>query len=154
MSNFFKTNSLYNPYTQVVERRDFVETTGAGTYTATVKVPVGAVVTDVIVHNTAVWTTSAAATLQIGDASDVDGYFAAVNVKTTPAADTLGGMGGTSNLLQGSGSGAYKGLTKLYETGGLITGTITTAAGSTGVAGRTKLLVTYGKPVVVLATKA
>ena len=46
----------------VYEERTFTETTGAGVYTASVNVPAGASLIDVIIQSTALWTATASAT--------------------------------------------------------------------------------------------
>ncbi len=142
-----------NAYLQVAESRSFTETAGAGTYTATVPIPSGGTVIDVCWRNTALWTAATSATLDIGDGDDADGFFAAIDLKSAPAADTAEAPGGVSNLLQGTGSGAYKGKMKYYNDVGTITASVVTV-GETGDAGRSIMLVTYVTPTAVAATKA
>jgi len=139
-------------YLQVVEARDFTETTGAGTYTATVTIPAGGVVFDVIWYNTALWTATTSATLDVGDGDDADGYFAAVDVKTAPIA-AVNGAGGISSKLADVGSGAFGGLTRHYPSGGTITATVTTV-GAAGDAGVSRLWVLFATPTSVAAVKA
>ncbi|MGD0248347.1 MAG: hypothetical protein ABSB75_04765, partial [Candidatus Limnocylindrales bacterium] len=73
-----------------VEERTFVESKNSGTYTATVVVPIGATVLDVIWRNTALWTASVSASLVVGDNDDANGYIEATNLKSAPTADTNG----------------------------------------------------------------
>jgi hypothetical protein len=128
---------------------DFTETAGAGTYTAAITVPVGALVHDVRFTNTAVWTATTSATLNVGDAGDADGIFAAVDAKTSPTAGAF-----LSYARKDTGVGAYAGTKELaYAAGGTITGTVVTV-GAAGSAGRSKLEVIYSVPVPTAATKA
>lgn len=55
----------------------------AGVWSASFEVPVGAVLIDVIVHATALWTATTSATLIVGDATDDDGFYTAVDLKAT-----------------------------------------------------------------------
>ncbi len=71
LSNSVLAESLY-----------FVEN-GAGTYTGTVVLPANAELINIIVHGEALWTAATSATLIVGDATDDDGYFTAVNLKAT-----------------------------------------------------------------------
>jgi len=139
-------------YLQAVETRDFTESTGAGAYTATVTIPAGAVVFDVIWFNDALWSATTSADLDVGDADDPNGYFAAVDVKAAPIA-AVNGAGGISSKLADVGSGAFGGLTRYYPSGGTITATVTTvgAAGATGVS---RLWVLFATPTSVAAVKA
>src|SRR3990167_6418961 len=73
------------PPVQVAERT-FTETANSGTYTATVVIPAGATVLDVIWRNTAVWTAATSASLLVGDDDDANGYIEATDVKAAPIA--------------------------------------------------------------------
>lgn len=55
----------------------------AGTYSASVSLPAGAIVTDVIVHGVALWNAGTSAVLKVGDAADDDGFYTAVDLKAT-----------------------------------------------------------------------
>jgi hypothetical protein len=55
----------------------------AGVWSASFEVPAGAILIDVIVHATAVWNATTSATLIVGDTTDDDGFFTAVNLKAT-----------------------------------------------------------------------
>jgi len=71
------------PGTMRAESVKFVERVAAGVFSASFEVPVGAILTDVIVHATALWAAATSATLIVGDATDDDGIFTAVNLKAT-----------------------------------------------------------------------
>jgi hypothetical protein len=73
------------PGTVRAESIRFREAAGsaAGVYSASFEVPVGAILIDVIVTATALWTAGTSATLIVGDATDDDGIFTAVNLKAT-----------------------------------------------------------------------
>jgi hypothetical protein len=82
----------------------FLENGGAaGVYSASFDVPAGAVLVDVIVHATALWNAGTSATLIVGDATDDDGIFTAVNLKAT---DLLAGESISINGLAGGKHGA------------------------------------------------
>lgn len=136
---------LPGPGETVVEEIAFVAS-GAGTYTATVAIPAGATVLDVIVRNTVVWDSATSASLTIGDDDDADGYITATDVKVAPAADTNGaGAGLSTRLSLGATAGAYKGGAGKYcAAAKTITATI--AAVGAGSAGRTRVLVEYAIP--------
>lgn len=82
----------------------FVEADGgaAGVYSGTLTIPARAILIDVIVHGYALWTAGTSATLIVGDATDDDGFFTAVNLKAT---DLLAGES-LSISLQGGKKGA------------------------------------------------
>lgn len=124
----------------------FVEA-GAHTYTATIPIPAGATVLDVIFRNTVVWAAATSASMTCGDTATATGYFTATNVKTTPAADTNGGGAGLSSRLSlGASAGAYKGGGGVfYPTADNIVCTIVSVGA--GTAGRSRLLVEYALPV-------
>jgi hypothetical protein len=139
---------------QVVERT-FAETSGTGTYTATVVIPAGATVQDVIWRNTVVWGNAASASVTVGDDDDVNGYIEATDIKTAPAADVNGGGAGLSTRLSlGATCGAYKGGAGKYcAAQKTITATVTTGVG-TAATGRSRLIVVYAVPTTAAATKA
>jgi hypothetical protein len=82
----------------------FIESAGdaAGVYSASFEVPSGAVLLDVIVHGQALWTAGTSATLIVGDATDDNGFYTAVNLKAT---DLLAGES-LSFSMQGGKKGA------------------------------------------------
>lgn len=55
----------------------------AGVWSGSFELPVGAVLLDVIVHGTALWTATTSATLIVGDATTPNGIYNAVNLKAT-----------------------------------------------------------------------
>jgi hypothetical protein len=138
---------------QAVER-SFTEA-GAGTYTATVPIPAGATVLDVIWRNTAVWTNGTSASLVVGDDDDPNGYIEATDLKTAPVADTAGASAGlSSRLTLGATIGAYKGGAGKYcAAAKTITATVTVGAGAQ-TAGRSRLLVVYAVPATAAAVKS
>jgi hypothetical protein len=139
----------------VAVERSFAETSGTGTYTATVVVPAGATVLDVIWRNTVVWGNAGSASLVVGDDDDANGYIEATDIKTAPAADTVGASAGLSSRLSlGATIGAYKGGAGKYcAAQKTITATVTTGVG-TAATGRSRLLVVYTAPSTAAASKA
>ena len=136
----------------------FTETTGAGTYTASVTVPAGSTITDIKVRSTALWTATTSASMDVGDVGDPNGWYAAIDLKATDLLvgeeinfDNTGGKEG-AYLVPASGtrSAAYSASSRV------ISGVVTTV-GAAGNAGRTRMTVLYtttGSGVVTAATKA
>jgi hypothetical protein len=139
----------------VTAERTFAETSGTGTYTATVTIPAGATVLDVVWRNTVVWGNAGSASLVVGDDDDVNGYIEATDIKTAPAADTNGaGTGMSTRLSLGATCGLYKGGAGKYcAAQKTLTATVTTGVG-TAATGRSRLLVTYSLPATAAASKA
>lgn len=130
----------------------FTEASGnnaAGTYDASVTIPGGAYIVDVIVHGVALWNSSGACTLIVGDATDPDGFFTGVDLKATDllAAEGLSMSGGTA--LAGGKIGADVANSQFNRrwlaTSRVVTATVTCAAAS-GTTGVTRVLVVYTDP--------
>lgn len=130
-----------NAYVVVAEELTFTETTGAGVWTGTVTVPAGSTVIDIIVNGVALWNSQTSATLKVGD-SDDDGFYTGVDLKAT---DLLAGES-LSFALAGGKAGAYIANSQVspryYATATAINAIIT-KVGSTGTAGRTRVVVIY-----------
>jgi len=120
----------------------FTETTGAGVYTASIALPAGATLVDVIINGVALWNATTSATLIVGDGTDPDGYYTAVNLKAT---DLLAGES-LSFALAGGKAGAYIANSQVSPrysaTARNIIGEVTTV-GAAGNAGRTRMTVLY-----------
>ncbi len=129
----------------VTVERTFTETAGAGTYTASVALPAGATLLDIIVNGVALWNNAGAATMIVGDGTDPDGYYTAVNLKAT---DLLAGES-LSFALAGGKAGAYIANSQVsprYAAAARsIIGVITTAS-TGGSTGRTRMTVIYAAP--------
>lgn len=131
------------------------ETTGAGTYTATVNVPAGALIHDIKAWSTVLWTATTSATLKVGDATDDDGWFIGIDLKAT---DLL--VGEELNLNQTGGKpGAYLSTTTglrsaAYSAAARVVSFIVTTVGAAGNAGRSFGAVVYSLPTATAAAKA
>lgn len=142
-------------YLPVIEMLTLTETTGAGTYTATVTVPAGALILDIKFWSTALWTATTSATLKIGDAADDDGWFIGIDLKAT---DLL--VGEELNFTQTGGKpGAYLNTTTgarsaAYSASARAVSAIVTTVGAAGNAGRSFFAVVYALPTATAATKA
>ena len=126
----------------VAVERTFIETAGAGTYTASVAVPAGATILDIIVNGVALWTAATSATMKVGDVADDDGYFTAVNLKATDL------LAGESISLESAGgkAGAYVANAQVsprYSASARVISGVVTTVGGSGTAGRTRMMVTY-----------
>lgn len=134
--------------------RTFTESTGAGIYTGSVTVPAGALIVDIKVWSTALWTATTSATMKVGDVADDDGWFTAVDLEAT---DLL--VGEELNFVQAGGKqGAYLSTTTglrsaAYNAGSVIVSGIITTVGAAGSAGRTFMAVTYVLPSSAAAGK-
>lgn len=134
----------------------FTETAGAGTYTGSVVLPAGATLHDIVVNGVALWDNAGAVTLKVGDATDDDGYYTAVNLKAT---DLLAGES-ISFALAGGKAGAYIANSQVsprYAAAARTISGIITTAGAAGSTGRTRMTVLYSTPSTVAisaATKA
>jgi hypothetical protein len=131
----------------------FTETAGAGVWTGSVTVPAGATLVDIIVNAVALWDSETSATMKVGDVADDDGFFTGIDLKAT---DLLAGES-VSFSFNGGKQGAYLNTTghvknRYSATERTISGTIT-KVGSTGTAGRTRMIVLYAKPTVVKAAE-
>jgi len=130
------------------------EENGAGTYTATFRLPPNATLIDVIVENIALWTAGTSASLEVGS-TDPDGYFTAVDLKAT---DLLAGESVSlmSTQVRGGVIGAYDTgtsthLTRLFSSAARTIVATIVAAGTDATAGRTRVTVvhTAGSPTVI-----
>ncbi len=133
--------------------RIFTETNGAGVYTASVTLPAGATLIDIIVNGVALWTATTSANMKVGDAGDDDGYYTNIDLKAT---DLLAGES-LSFALAGGKAGAHIANSQVspryLPIGAVIAGIITTV-GAAGTAGRTRMTVIYSTPFTILsATK-
>lgn len=132
----------------------FVETTGAGVYTASITLPAESTIMDIKVRSTAVWTATTSALMDVGDGDDADGWFAGINLKATDLlvgeeinfVQTGGKEGVYLNTATGNRLRAYSAVAKT------ITGTVTTV-GAAGSAGRSRLMVEYVTTTPIAAVK-
>ena len=140
----------------VAKRGNFAETTGAGTYTWAMTLPANAVLLDIIVHATSLWTATTSATLIVGDGGDADGFFAGVDLKAT---DLLAGES-LSFAQAGGKEGAYIANSQVSKRRDPSDRTITAkvvTVGAAGNGGATSVTVVYSLPVsadITSATKA
>jgi hypothetical protein len=130
-----------------VEMVAFYESAGAGTYTGSVTVPGGSLITNIRVWNEALWAASTSATMKVGDAADDDGWYVGINLKAT---DLL--VGEEINFDNtGAKEGAYLNLTtgartKAYGSSDRVISGIITTVGATGATGGTRMVVEYITP--------
>jgi hypothetical protein len=128
---------------------------GAGTYTATIPLPAGATLIDIIVNGVVLWAAATSAALIVGDGTDPDGYFTGVDLKAT---DLLAGES-LSFAQAGGKAGAYIANSQVsprYAAAARSIIGVVTSVGA-GTAGRTRMTVLYTAPNsadVIAATKA
>ena len=143
VTGFLKSGATPNQgYAVLAQSVLFTETTGAGVYTGSVVLPAGATLVDIIVSGIALWTATTSAEMKVGDATDDDGYFTAVDLKATDLLATeeisLSAAGG-----QGGADVAGSQINRRYSaTARTISGIVTTV-GAAGTAGRTLMTVLY-----------
>lgn len=125
---------------------------GAGTYTATVPLPAGATLHDIIVNGVVLWAAAVSAVLIVGDGTDPDGYFTDVDLK---AVDLLAGES-LSFALAGGQAGAYIASSQVsprYAAAARSIIGVVTSVGA-GTAGRTRMTVVYSAPLAADAIAA
>lgn len=131
----------------------FVEN-GAGTYQADFVLPAGATLIDIIVEAEAVWAAATSAVLDIGDSGAAQGYVAAMNVKTTPAATNSFAIGSTQVRVGAGGTyltaATSTSINRRYSTAERTITAKVTSVGA-GTTGRTTVTVLYSgaNPTVV-----
>lgn len=134
------------------EEITFTEAGAAGTYTGSVTVPANSWLLDIKLYNTVYWTAGTNALMDVGDATDPDGWFTQISLKGT---DIVAGTNAEVIDFDNAGGkeGAYLHATTgeralMYAaTARVITGLVTTT-GTTGDAGRTRMVVIYTDPTV------
>lgn len=135
----------------VTQELTFTETSGAGTYTGTMVLPAGVRIIDIGCDGQALWNSSGACALIVGDAVDPDGFFTTTDLKAT---DLLAGE--INNLEHPGGkAGAYIASEQrnLYQATARSVIAVVTQASGTGTLGRTRVYVTYAVSTAVAATK-
>lgn len=129
------------PGVVVASEKTFTETTAAGVYTASWALPAGATIVDIIVNGVALWAAGTSATLKVGDGTDDDGYYTAVNLKAT---DLLAGES-ISFSFAGGKVGAYIANSQVsprYNAAAVTIAAVVTTVG-TGATGVTRITVLY-----------
>jgi hypothetical protein len=119
---------------------------GAGTYTGTITLPAGATILDILIHAVALWDAATSASMIVGDATDPNGFYDAIDLKATDllAGESLsfaqaGGQAGAYNI----GANTHWG-SRYSASERVITGVITSVGA--GTAGRTRMTVVYTMP--------
>ena len=120
----------------------FEESGAAGVYSASAVLPTHSTVLDIIVNGIALWGAGSAATMIVGDTTDPNGFYDAVNLKAT---DLLAGES-ISFALAGGKAGAYIANSQVSPRYSATARTITaqvTTTGTTATTGRTRVTVIY-----------
>ncbi len=134
----------------VSAQMDFIETAGAGVYTATLVLPAGSMVQNLWVINRVLWTAGGStATLNVRNTATANAYITAttlhaVNFLSTNVLDTWKHIGNAAL------STTFESLS--YPAGTTITATVTTT-GAGGAVGSTSVIVIYAVPPVSVASK-
>lgn len=126
--------------------------TGAGTYTGSVTLPAGSTLIDVIINGVALWGAASSAAMIVGDATDPNGIYDAVNLKAT---DLLAGES-ISFAQAGGKAGDYIANSQVsprYSAAERVISGVITSVGA-GTAGRTRMTVVWSKPPTALITAA
>ena len=126
------------------EERTFTETSGAGTYTASVAVPAGGWLLDIIIHGVAVWNNGGTVVGAIGISGTATAYFDITSLKAAGdlvAAESISfsETGGENGTLQATNYARYS------ATARTVLGVIT-SDGAGGTTGRTRMLVIWAQP--------
>lgn len=114
----------------------------AGVYTASVTVPGGSTILDILVNGVALWNNGTSATLKVGDATDDDGYYTAVDLKAT---DLLAGESISFDEAGGK-AGAYIANSQVsprYSASDRVISAIVTTVGTVPTTGSTRIQVLW-----------
>ncbi len=129
---------------------------GAGTYTGTIALPAGAIIVDVIITAGALWAAATSAVMIVGDATDPNGFFDAVNLKAT---DLLAGesinfchTGGKEGADVDAPDAATHIRRRWLAAARNVVGKVTSVGA--GTTGRTYMTVVYTVPVLGAAVKS
>lgn len=133
---------------RVVRTRELVLKHGglaAGVYTASLTLPAGHHLLDILVEGVALWNNGTSATLKVGDAGTDDGYYTAVNLKAT---DLLAGES-ISFALAGGKAGGYIANSQVsprYSATERVISAIITTVGTVPTTGETRIAVIWTQP--------
>jgi hypothetical protein len=118
--------------------------TTAGAYSASVVLPAGSHLLDVLVEGVTLWDSGTSATGIVGDAADDDGYFTGIDLKAT---DLLAGES-LSFSFAGGKAGAYIANSQVSPRYSSSTRTITAKVTTVGTstAGETRVSVIWAQP--------
>lgn len=119
-------------------------TLAAGVYTASVALPAGSSILDILVNGVALWDAGTSATMIVGDTDD-DGFYTGVNLKAT---DLLAGES-LSFALAGGKAGAYIANSQVSPRYSASARTITAKVTTVGTApstGETRVNVIWAQP--------
>lgn len=141
---------------RVVRTREMVLKAGglaAGVYTASLTLPAGAHLIDILVEGVALWNNGTSATLKVGDAAVDDGYYTAVNLKAT---DLLAGES-ISFAQAGGKAGSYIANSQVsprYSATERVISAIVTTVGTVPTTGETRVAVIWTQPAAESRTEA
>lgn len=117
----------------------------AGVYTATVTLPAGSHLQDILVEGIALWNNGTSATLNVGDAGAAGGYYSGVNLKAT---DLLVGES-LSFAFAGGKAGSYIANSQVsprYSATERILTYVLTTVGTVPTTGETRIQTIYSTP--------
>ena len=148
----YKSSWNPNAAEMVMKFNDDSSAGAAGVYTASVTIPAGAYVSDIIIQSVTTWNAGTEANLVVGDGDDPNGYLEATSMQTVlttgihtsilacgAGAAGLGAAGVYIMDSSGTGSGSYK------ATARQVIAEITTT-GRAASAGETRIVVIWVKP--------
>ena len=139
---------------RVTEEVTFTENGTNKVYTGTITIPAGAWITDIRVRAVALWDDTSGAVMIVGDNTDPNGYYDAVDMRATDLlADEVARFeftGGNEGVLMVPSTGEVKDYAAAARS---IIGVITATDGD-GTAGRTRMLVEYIVPGTTTAATA
>ena len=149
--------SSWNPNTaeMVIKITDGAGQAAAGTYTASVTIPEGSYINDIIVQAVTTWDSTTSAGLILGDEDDPNGYLETTNllsgftsgIATSVLAESGAGLGAAGVYIMdasGTGGGVYK--------AGTRTVTVSITTGGAGTVGETRVVVVWSKPTDTVAS--
>lgn len=129
---------------------NFTQTAANATHTGTITLPAGATLIDIIVTAVVLWDSGTSAAMIVGDATDPNGYFDAVDLKATDLlADEsirFGYTGGKEGADLDGGESAGDHNRRLYDASSRDIVGVITDVNAAGVAGRTRMTVIFALP--------
>lgn len=134
----------------------FTENTVNTTFTGSINVPAGAYLLDVIIHAVALWNDGTAASMIVGDATDPNGFYDAVDLKATDLAAgeqaRIGQTGGLEGADFDGGESAGDQIRRGYLAASRVVTGVVTVTDKDGTTGVTHMVVVYVVPTNTAAT--
>ena len=143
---------VQQPGRVIFEEITFTEAGAAGVYTGSVTVPGNSWLLDIKVWNDVYWTAGTSANMIVGDVADPNGWFDAIDLKTTDLV-----AGAESEVIDFNNPGGTEGAylvtatgerAEMYSASARVISAEVTTVGTSGTAGRSRVMVIYTDPAI------